>query len=976
MKPVRLKAAASFSAALFALVLLCAPGAAGLPAVAYAADGAGQVSSPSTSAAATQRPVAYTGQGSSASPIKIADAQGLMDFAHDYNAGTFDSNKAGLFIVVTADIDLAGASWEPIGSSSERPFVSSFDAQGHRISGLSLNASPEGGLAERAYPYGVFGYVAQGSIRNLQVEGDIRLTGAGLGGGGAAGGGNSGGGATCVGLLAGAVLPSDAGTVVIDGCSVSGSLSVKNGDFYAGGLIGYIALSGAGHTVQVSESDSSVAVTAADARKASRIGGLVGFADAGAQDSSLTIRDCLASGPIAVSQATAAGSNAPAGTSATSAGVTVEAGGLMGALYIGQDSLAATLRKDATSGKVTVGGDLPYNSTGGMIGSLQVSGGTFSAESCSAAVEIEASGQSNVALAGGAPAGGAPAVTGSEDSLAGDAGTAPAQPTVRASFLGPKTAVGGLFGVVSVDRGSVALSSSSASGKGSSKGTMVTNDCGGLIGHLQAQAGASVAITASSASGAFEASGTEENAGGGLIGQAAVSQASSLAIATSHADGSAVTHNGSVCFSGGLVGKADFSGGSSLSVTRCSAGADALAGMDPGAQGNIFGLFTKPDSRIYTDYEVGGLIGSLTGSGGSAGLVSSCFASGKAVVQGSQENCVGGLAGSLYAGKGSQIVLESCYALGDVSASGEATYHDAGGLVGYACGDTGGILVETCYATGAVAISGETYRDSAGGIMGRADVIGAGAAEGVGGAGGVVGAGAGAGGAGAEAVAGAEGAGAAGAEGVAAATAGGPDADAAGPDAAGAGAAASDDDGAPAVAMPFDRAVAAGTVTLRNTVAANARIDAAEATNNSAGRIVGLTTQTNNGALVLEENIAWREMTVNGSTIEDAAGNGEGIVKSYLLDRSFWETRQSGSGFADGITWKTQDGFLPLLTYPSGSAYAPSYLVTQSVSSSAATHNANVSSVVFILLNCAFVALVIIAFIRLKRSLEDDEEEI
>ena len=965
MKPVRLKAAAPFFAVLFTLVLLCGLTVAGLPAVAYAADGTDPGNSPSANATATQGPVAYTGRGSSASPIKIADAQGLLDFARDYNAGVFDDNKTGLFIVVTDDIDLAGASWEPIGSSSERPFVSNFDAQGHRISGLSISASPVGGLAERAYPYGVFGYVAQGSIRNLQVDGSIRLTGADAGGGGV--GGIGGAGTTCVGLLAGAILPSDAGTVVIDGCSVSGSLSVKNGDFYAGGLIGYIALSGTGHTVEVSESDSSVAVTAADARKASRIGGLVGFADAGAQDSSLAINDCLASGPITVSQATAAGSNAggsnaSAGSNVNSAGVTVEAGGLMGALYIGQDSLEATLRKDATSGKVTVSGDLPYNSTGGLIGSLQVSGGTFSAESCSATMEIEASGQSNVALAGNAQAEAPLTEAGPEVGLAGDAGTTPIQPTVRASFLGPKTAVGGLFGVVSVDKGAVALSNSSMSGKGTSKGTMVTNDCGGLIGHLQAQAGASVSITASSASGAFEASGTEENAGGGLVGQATFSQASTLAVTTSHADGSAVTHNGSVCFSGGLIGGVDFSGGSSLSVTRCSAGADASAGMDPGAQGNIFGLFMRPDSRIYTDYEVGGLIGSLTASGGSAGLVSSCFASGKAVVQGSQENCVGGLAGSLYAGKGSQIVLESCYALGDTSASGEATYHDAGGLVGYACGDTGGVLVDTCYATGAVAISGETYRNSAGGIMGRADVVGAGAAEGVAGAGG---AGVGAAAAGDE-EAGAAGVGSAGAEGV---TAGGPDADAAG-------ATASDDSGAPAVATPLDRAIAAGTVTLRNTVAANARIDAAEATNNSAGRIVGLTTQTNNGSLVLEENIAWREMTVNGSTMEDAADNGEGIVKSYLLDRSFWGTRQSGSGFADGTTWKTQDGFLPLLTYPSGSAYAPSYLVTQSVSSSTATHNANVSSVVFILLNCAFVALVIIAFIRLKRSLENDEEEI
>ena len=1014
MKPTCPKALTPFFTIFLSCLLLaaCLPFAAPFATyAAYAADEPDRGSGSSAKADEAQKSVAYSGRGSSSNPIKIADAQGLVDFARDYNANAFD-NKIDLYIVLTENIDLAGVSWEPIGLSSERPFFSNFDGQGHRISGLLINALPEGGGGPY-YPYGVFGYVAQGSIRHLQVEGDIRLNS-----GGAGSTGSSGSGVACVGMLVGIILPPDRATVVIDGCSTRGTLSVKNGDFYAGGMVGYIASSGADQTITLSESDSSVTIAAGDAPAISRIGGLVGFVDADSKNTSLSIKDCEASGSITVSQATVAANNdlaanaaptAPPAASIDSTGVVTETGGLLGSLHIGKDSVNAAFKNNTVSGKIVAVGDMPYNSTGGMIGFLQVSNGAFSAVSCTVTIEIEASGQSDSVLTSDVPSGsgtesGGTSGNGSGNGAApntstdgnsgggsssGGSATSTSSTTAIASVTisppSPRTAVGGLFGSLSVEKGTVGLSSSSVSGRAASKGAMVMNDCGGLIGFAQARENATLAIAGSSASGVFEASGTEINASGGLIGQAAITKASSLTVTTSHARGSAITHNGSECCSGGLIGNVGFSEESKLSVTRCSAATDVLAGIDPSANTGIFGIFDKPASRIYTDYKVGGLFGCITGSESASGVIASCFAKGDAVVQDSQETCAGGFAGSIYAGKGSRIALEDCYALGNTSASGEATYHDAGGLVGYAFADTGEILIDTCYATGKVTISGEAYRNSAGGIMGRADVVGidADAAE-----------------ADVDADAAdaadaeapdveADGADEAEAEAVGAeadapeaeADADAADADALDTDAPDADADAPDNDAPDAGAAEAPDAVApdmpvhAGTLTLRNAVAANAQIDALDATNNAAQRIIGYTSRATRGTLSLEENRTWSELSVNGLFMIDSEENGKGIAKSYLLNRSFWETTQQGTGFAKSETWKAQDGSLPLLTYPSGNAYAPDHLITRTVAQASEAHNANVSSIVLTLLNCAFVALVIIGFIRLKRSLQEEDRE-
>ena len=81
---------------------------------------------------------------------------------------------------LTADIDLNGKAWTPIGKNVVCPFAGQFDGDGHTIKGLSIT----GDLSEsgRGNPVGLFGMVLGGSastpitIQNLTVRGSINTT--------------------------------------------------------------------------------------------------------------------------------------------------------------------------------------------------------------------------------------------------------------------------------------------------------------------------------------------------------------------------------------------------------------------------------------------------------------------------------------------------------------------------------------------------------------------------------------------------------------------------------------------------------------------------------------------------------------------------------------------------------------------------------------------------------------------------------
>lgn len=95
-------------------------------------------------------------------PYIIAKAADLAQLAANVDAGTSYSAK---YFKLTTDIDLDNKEWTPIGISTNA-FRGHFNGDFHKISNLNLNSTTE----ETA---GLFGLLSGGSIKNLQVSGNI-----------------------------------------------------------------------------------------------------------------------------------------------------------------------------------------------------------------------------------------------------------------------------------------------------------------------------------------------------------------------------------------------------------------------------------------------------------------------------------------------------------------------------------------------------------------------------------------------------------------------------------------------------------------------------------------------------------------------------------------------------------------------------------------------------------------------------------
>ncbi len=111
---------------------------------------------------------------------------------------------------LTADIDLTGKKWTPIGkgTTSESGYQGTFDGQGHRITGLAITTDNPSG--ESAALFGGIG--GNGEVKNLQlvdVDYDVRQNG-----------------------VAGGIAWSNFGTLTA--CSVTGDISATGG--YVGGI--------------------------------------------------------------------------------------------------------------------------------------------------------------------------------------------------------------------------------------------------------------------------------------------------------------------------------------------------------------------------------------------------------------------------------------------------------------------------------------------------------------------------------------------------------------------------------------------------------------------------------------------------------------------------------------------------------------------------------------------------------------------
>jgi hypothetical protein len=136
----------------------------------------------------------------------VYNVNGLMNVAELVNGGKTDIN-----ITLTADIDLTGKVWTPIGTDYDNSYTGTFDGGGHTITGLTVTTNDE-------YA-GLFGYLGNfnngaATVKNVVMDG-IQITCNHRSG------------------YAGGVAGYSWGT--IESCSVSGSIS---GTIYVGGVVG------------------------------------------------------------------------------------------------------------------------------------------------------------------------------------------------------------------------------------------------------------------------------------------------------------------------------------------------------------------------------------------------------------------------------------------------------------------------------------------------------------------------------------------------------------------------------------------------------------------------------------------------------------------------------------------------------------------------------------------------------------------
>lgn len=188
----------------------------------------------------------------------ISSLTELKWLATTVNAGNPYANSN---FKLTADIDLSGTTWTPIGSMAEKAFSGTFDGDGHVITGLkfgTLGTEDTDEVRNNSQAAGLFGYVDGGTIQNLAVKDSVFCM---------------------TGLLSqvGPIVASlDEGTVTK--CAVSDvtiDIEYTNAEVFTLNAIGGLVGASTGGTVSESYSTARVSVTA-PVSIGNYVGGLVG----------------------------------------------------------------------------------------------------------------------------------------------------------------------------------------------------------------------------------------------------------------------------------------------------------------------------------------------------------------------------------------------------------------------------------------------------------------------------------------------------------------------------------------------------------------------------------------------------------------------------------------------------------------------------------------------------------------------------
>ncbi len=196
----------------------------------------------------------------------INNVADLKAFAEAVNGG---DNKKGTTVVLTADLDLAGETWTPIGTSADdaKKFMGTFEGQGHTISGLKVNQ----GAGYHAA--GLFGAL-NGTVKDLVIDGAEISNVSEAGPNGTSNG---------TAVVAGSIYTSG----LIQNVTVKNA--TVNGNRYVGGIAGYVY----GKIEGCSVIDSHITATCDELTgswdNGDKVGGIAGFFP---QDSDNYIRNC------------------------------------------------------------------------------------------------------------------------------------------------------------------------------------------------------------------------------------------------------------------------------------------------------------------------------------------------------------------------------------------------------------------------------------------------------------------------------------------------------------------------------------------------------------------------------------------------------------------------------------------------------------------------------------------------------------
>ena len=180
----------------------------------------------------------------------VTSAEGLKNIAKLVN----EEWKSDINITLTADINLSGIDWTPIGIDYNHQYTGTFDGGNHTITGLTVTTSDQ-------YA-GLFGYLS-GTVKDVTLK-DVKI--------------ESNNEISDVGGVAGQSYGN------IENCSVSGSVSVSGTNSIAGGVVGYQTGG------SITGCSSSATVNAGGVA-----GGVVGLADGGA-----TLTACYATGNVTI----------------------------------------------------------------------------------------------------------------------------------------------------------------------------------------------------------------------------------------------------------------------------------------------------------------------------------------------------------------------------------------------------------------------------------------------------------------------------------------------------------------------------------------------------------------------------------------------------------------------------------------------------------------------------------------------------